>query len=147
RSSSLSLLLKLDIQLALKEHIQDLRGRANKWLQLVKRLASTSWGADKNTLRQLYIGYHTKYTVNKRTQLIEETSKKHGDPIDIMITAQKTLDTYPEHWIHVYTDGSAFKGTINGGYGSEFNIQTRPKKNSVNPVGHTAQTMRQKHLP
>ncbi|GFS01171.1 hypothetical protein ElyMa_004574500 [Elysia marginata] len=24
---------------------------------------------------------------------------------------------------------------------SEFNIQIRPKKNSVNPVGHTAQTM------
>ncbi|GFR99150.1 hypothetical protein ElyMa_006367600 [Elysia marginata] len=40
-----------------------------------------------------------------------------------MITAQKTLDTYPEHWIHVYTDGSAFKGTINGGYGVTVRIQ------------------------
>ncbi|GFR93496.1 RNA-directed DNA polymerase from mobile element jockey [Elysia marginata] len=49
--------VKLDRQLTLKEFIQDLRGRANKRLQLVKRLASTSWGADKNTLRQLYIGY------------------------------------------------------------------------------------------
>ncbi|GFR75153.1 retrovirus-related Pol polyprotein from type-1 retrotransposable element R1 4 [Elysia marginata] len=49
--------VKLDRQLALEEHIQDLRGRANKRLQLVKRLASTSWGADKNTRRQLYIGY------------------------------------------------------------------------------------------
>ncbi|GFR99343.1 ribonuclease H [Elysia marginata] len=34
-----------------------------------------------------------------------------------MITAQKTLYTYPEHWIHVDTDDSASKGTINGGYG------------------------------
>ncbi|GFR94444.1 hypothetical protein ElyMa_004403200 [Elysia marginata] len=41
--------------------------------------------------------HHRKYLANIRTQLIEETSKTQGDPIDIMITVQKTLDTYPEH--------------------------------------------------
>ncbi|GFS16776.1 ribonuclease H [Elysia marginata] len=72
--------------------------------------------------------HHRKYIANIRTQLIEETSKKHGDPIDIMITAQKTLDTYPEHWIHVYTDGSGFKGTINGGYGVRIQYQYKTKE-------------------
>ncbi|GFS01258.1 reverse transcriptase-like protein [Elysia marginata] len=232
-------------ELTLKEHIQDLRGRANKRLRLVKRLASISSGTDKNTLRQLYVGnvrslialqsissktnkdlldreqsqavhfisggmhstptaaceihtnieplgseymverykrsdkthpnrqridtwkptgrlkqksvmdistylqekhhlpnnienlqhfckeippHHRKYIANIRTQLIEETSKKHGDSIDIMITAQKTLDTYPEHWIHVYTDGSVFKGTINGGYGVRIQYPDKTKE-------------------
>ncbi|GFR90651.1 ribonuclease H [Elysia marginata] len=45
-----------------------------------------------------------------------------------MITAQKTLDTYPEHWIHVYTDGSAFKGTINGGYGVRIQYPDKTKE-------------------
>ncbi|GFR60800.1 adenylosuccinate synthetase isozyme 1 [Elysia marginata] len=45
-----------------------------------------------------------------------------------MITAQKTLDTYPEHWIHVYTDGSAFKGTINGGYGVRIRYPDKTKE-------------------
>ncbi|GFR75152.1 reverse transcriptase-like protein [Elysia marginata] len=74
--------------------------------------------------------HHRKYIANMRMQLIEETSKKHGDPIDIMITAQKTLDTYPEHWIHVYmyTDGSVFKGTINGGYGVRIQYPDKTKE-------------------
>ncbi|GFR70028.1 p53-induced protein with a death [Elysia marginata] len=72
--------------------------------------------------------HHRKHIANIRTQLIEETSKKHGNPIDIMITAQKTLDTYPEHWIHVYTDGSTFKGTINGGYGVRIQYPDKTKE-------------------
>ncbi|GFS09379.1 reverse transcriptase-like protein [Elysia marginata] len=69
--------VKLDRQLALKEHIQDLRGRANKRLQLVKRLASTSWGADKNTLRQLYNGYvRSLMEYNLALQSISSKTKK-----------------------------------------------------------------------
>ncbi|GFR87317.1 ribonuclease H [Elysia marginata] len=45
-----------------------------------------------------------------------------------MITAQKTLDTYPEHWIHVYTDGSALKGKINGGYGVRIQYPDKTKE-------------------
>ncbi|GFS24433.1 Gag-Pol polyprotein [Elysia marginata] len=43
-----------------------------------------------------------------------------------MITAQKTLDTYPEHWIHA--DGSAFKSTINGGYGVRIQYPEKTKE-------------------
>ncbi|GFS19554.1 hypothetical protein ElyMa_003292900 [Elysia marginata] len=45
-----------------------------------------------------------------------------------MITTQKTLDTYPEHWIHVYTDGSVFNGTINGGYGVRIQYPDKTKE-------------------
>ena len=49
--------VQLDRQLTLKRHVQNLKEKATKRLRLVKRLASSTWGADKNTLRQLYIGY------------------------------------------------------------------------------------------
>ena len=49
--------MTLDRQLTLNEHIRKLREKSAKRLKIVKRLASTQWGADKNTLRQLYIGY------------------------------------------------------------------------------------------
>jgi hypothetical protein len=47
----------LDRQLSLKEHTQKIKQKATNRLNLLKRLASTTWGADKNTLRQLYLGY------------------------------------------------------------------------------------------
>ena len=47
----------LDRQMSLKDHTQKVKNKATKRLNLLKRLASTSWGADKNTLRQLYLGY------------------------------------------------------------------------------------------
>ncbi|GFS18314.1 reverse transcriptase-like protein [Elysia marginata] len=73
--------VKLDRQLTLKEHIQDLRGRANKRLQLVKRLASTSWGADNNTLRQFYIGY-VRSLVKYNLALQSISSKTNKDLLD-----------------------------------------------------------------
>ena len=45
-------------------------------------------------------------------------NKKNIDPVDLLFIAEKTIGQYPENWIHVYTDGSAFKGTVNAGYGS-----------------------------
>ena len=47
----------LDRQMNLSQHINSLKEKAQRRLNLVKRLASTSWGADKLTLRQLYLGY------------------------------------------------------------------------------------------
>ena len=44
-------------QLSLKEHTNKVKNKATKRLNLLKRLVSTSWGAYKNTLRQLYLGY------------------------------------------------------------------------------------------
>ena len=49
--------IKLDPKLTLNEHMSNVKIKANNRLKLVKRLASTAWGADKNTLRQLYLGY------------------------------------------------------------------------------------------
>ena len=235
----------LDSQLSLKEHTNKVKNKATKRLNLLKRLASTSWGADKNTLRQLYLGYvrstmdynlMLQSTCSKATQnslnkvqnhalrfisgamrstptsaceihtnveplkfrreaaviegverykrlekdhpnrkLVENTrpnlrlkkksildlaedlqgkhrlsenreceplfdqdlpphkelqkpqinvnldtcfNKKDSDPAELLIAAQRTIDKYPEDCIHVYTDGSAFKGTKNAGYGS-----------------------------
>ena len=42
---------------SLNEHIRLLKEKSTRRLEIVKRLASTNWGADKSTLRQLYIGY------------------------------------------------------------------------------------------
>ena len=243
----------LDRQLSLKEHTQKVKNKATKRLNLLKRLASTSWGADKNTLRQLYLGYvrstmdynlmlqatcskstrasldkvqnhalrfisgamrstptsaceiHTnveplnlrreaavvegverfrrldtnhpnrklveskrprqrlkqksildiaedlkdKYKVPENREmkcifdqnlpphkemkkplinlnLINTCSKKKDtDPVDLLIAAEQTIGQYPEDEIHVYTDGSAFKGTVNAGYGARIQYPDR----------------------
>ncbi|MCG8431457.1 MAG: hypothetical protein MJA29_09835, partial [Candidatus Omnitrophica bacterium] len=47
----------LDPHLSLKNYMENLKSKASKRLSLLKRLSSTSWGADKRTLRQLYTGY------------------------------------------------------------------------------------------
>ena len=49
--------IQLDSKLNLKQHTNNLKKKAMKRLNLIKRLASTNWGADKNTLRGLYLGY------------------------------------------------------------------------------------------
>ena len=35
-----------------------------------------------------------------------------------MNTALRTIDQYPDDWVHIYTDGSATSGTRNAGYGA-----------------------------
>ena len=47
----------LDSSLTLGEQMKKVKKKAKGRLKLVKKLASTSWGADKSTLRQLYLGY------------------------------------------------------------------------------------------
>ena len=49
--------ITFDGRLTLGEHMDKIKVKAKNRLKLVKRLASTSWGADKDTLRQLYLGY------------------------------------------------------------------------------------------
>ncbi|GFS20428.1 RNA-directed DNA polymerase from mobile element jockey [Elysia marginata] len=73
--------VKLNRQLTLKELIQDSRGRVNQRLQPVKRLASTSWGAVKNTLRQLYIGY-VRSLMEYNLALQSISSKTNKDLLD-----------------------------------------------------------------
>ena len=49
--------VQLDRQLTLAKHIANLKLKATKRLKIVKRLASSKWGADKANLRQIYLGY------------------------------------------------------------------------------------------
>ena len=53
-----------------------------------------------------------------KTSLVKEMAKKETDPLDLKITAEKTIAIYPDNWTHIYTDGSAFKATVNAGYGA-----------------------------
>ena len=49
--------MTLDQQLNLNKFISGLKEKSTMRLNLLKRLASTTWGANKDTLRQMYIGY------------------------------------------------------------------------------------------
>ena len=49
--------VQLDCRLTLAKHIENLKQKATRRLKIVKKLSSSSWGADKSTLRQMYLGY------------------------------------------------------------------------------------------
>ena len=49
--------IRLDPKLSFKPHFDDITEKVSKRLNLLKRLASSNWGTDKRTLRQLYTGY------------------------------------------------------------------------------------------
>ena len=42
---------------------------------------------------------------------------KASDPVDLKLAAEKTIQSYPDEWTHVYTDGSAEEATRNAGWG------------------------------
>jgi len=48
---------------------------------------------------------------------LRDNSTKSTDPVTLMLASHQTIDSYSDDWIHVYTDGSAFKGTTKAGYG------------------------------
>ena len=48
---------------------------------------------------------------------IKGNLSKKDDLIEILQASLQTIDTYSDQWIHVYTDGSAFRGTSKAGYG------------------------------
>ena len=237
--------VQLDGRLTLTKHVENLKQKATKRLKIVKRLASSKWGADKANLRQIYLGYvrsvleHSlalqnicsKSVVDKldkvqngavkfisggmksapiaacevdsnieplvyrreaaalemveryrrsdgtnpnkqitdqwkpndrlkqksvlkiekelqekhhlpnnreqitpacdeippnkmlhsaviRTKLIENITKKHSDEAQLNLYGNRTIMSYSDDSNKIYTDGSAFKGTINAGYGA-----------------------------
>ena len=254
--------IKLDPRLTLNEHMRNVRAKANNRLKLVKRLASTAWGADKKTLRQLYLGYvrssmeysltlqtissqtnqhsidkvqnhalrfiaggmkstptavcevhnnveplrlrreaavvetlerykrqsdkhpnkcilteaRPKQRIKKKsilsvaeglkdkyqmpedrepiylfdseyqydqdkkhpkveTRLIKDIGKKESNPLDLMNTALRTIDKFPDDWVHIYTDGSATSGTRNAGYGARVIFPDKTLKELSGPCG------------
>ena len=48
---------------------------------------------------------------------IKRNVSKKDDPVQILRASLETIDSYSDQWIHVYTDGSAFRGTSKAGYG------------------------------
>ena len=57
-----------------------------------------------------------------KKQLVKDIGKKQSDPLDLMSTALKTIDQYPDDWVHIYTDGSASNGTRDAGYGARIHF-------------------------
>ena len=49
--------VQMDTRLSFKEHVDNLKKKANRRLKLIKCLASSDWGSNMNTLRTLYVGY------------------------------------------------------------------------------------------
>ena len=47
----------LDSRLTFSKQMEKLKQKATNRLKIVKRLASSKWGANKNNLRQMYLGY------------------------------------------------------------------------------------------
>ena len=56
--------VRLDPKLNFKTHFDDITTKVSKRLNLLKRLASSNWGTNKTTLRQLYSGYVRPTTSN-----------------------------------------------------------------------------------
>ena len=52
-----------------------------------------------------------------------------------MVAGLKTVQEYPDNWTQVYTDGSAFKGTINAGYGVRIEYTDKTTEEFFNPCG------------
>ena len=69
-----------------------------------------------------------------KTKLIGNANKK-SDPLILKTSALDTIDSYPKDWIHTYTDGSAFKSTINTGYGATVNYPDDTKNDIFSPCG------------
>ena len=69
-----------------------------------------------------------------KEQMIENVTKK-DEPAVLLTTALATIDTYPEDWIKIYTDGSATNGTTNAGYGSYVQLPDGTKEEIYSSCG------------
>ena len=52
-----------------------------------------------------------------KPHLFDPNINKSSNILELKRNAEATILNYPDTWIHVFTDGSAFKGTVNAGYG------------------------------
>ena len=87
---------------------------------------------------------------NLKTPIIKQNllggETKKSDPNCLKASALETIDQYSREWIHIYTDGSAFKATINAGYGVEplSTTQKGKKKKFLVHVDHSVPTLSQR---
>ena len=66
---------------------------------------------------------------------LNDNSTKKSDPLALKLSSLETIDAYPKDWIHSYTDGSAFKATINAGYGAVIYFPNGTKEEILHPCG------------
>jgi len=78
--------VRLDPKLSLKTYFDDIVEKVSRRLNLLKRLASSNWGTNKNTLRQLYSGYVRAVFL---TSLLL-CKQRQASPIRASLTAYKT---------------------------------------------------------
>ena len=60
---------------------------------------------------------HRNITVPEIRMTLSGNYTKKDDPVTLLTASLRTIDMYPEDWIHVYTDGSATRGTSKAGFG------------------------------
>ena len=72
-----------------------------------------------------------------RVNLPENIGKKNKDPAFILKVAEKTIANYPEDTIKIYTDGTAFKGALQAGYGVLVEYPDQTRDELCNPSGKT----------
>ena len=73
--------IRLDPKLNFKTHFDDIATKVAKRLNLLKRLASSNWGTNKTTLRQLYTGY-VRAVFDYSAPLQATASKTNQDRLD-----------------------------------------------------------------
>ena len=57
-----------------------------------------------------------------KTALVDENVTKETNPLILKACTLETIDSYSRSAIHIYTDGSAFKATVNAGFGIFYEI-------------------------
>ena len=69
-----------------------------------------------------------------RKTLLDKCNKDFNSMV-LKASALETIDSYSSTWVHSYTNGSAFKATINAGYGTVINLPNWDKKEIYNSCG------------
>ena len=73
--------MHFDTSLTFGVHIEETVKKATTRLNLLKRLGSTTWGADKTTLRNLYLGY-IRSVLEYNAALLSTSSKTNQEQLD-----------------------------------------------------------------
>ena len=66
---------------------------------------------------------------------MHEVNKQQSDTLDLMYTALRTIDQYPDDMVHIYTDGSATSGIKDAGYGVRIQLPDKSCKELSGPCG------------
>ena len=62
-------------------------------------------------------------------------SKRTMDPTTLKIAGLNAIQSFPDEWTHIYTDGSASKGTKNAGFGVRIEYPDKTCKEISKPCG------------